>query len=226
MHSVTELTAKLRIISFKAVIACASIMNAYRANLYICITKLKKAMKKICITFLAVMFLAAPAFAQNNGWFVSLGGGVNINQEGYRHDGGYGVAPALSVGAGMWFSPDLGVKLGYDGMKLKNDKFFKDGVDYNVLSASLLWNLSNTISGDDESRVVSFVPYAMFGASVGSRTALTAGAGLSMPISLSSAISIVPDIRVSYIQDKIYTDAYDKGQNMVFEPTLNLRYSF
>ncbi|MBQ0094767.1 MAG: hypothetical protein KBT49_03180 [Bacteroidetes bacterium] len=85
-------------------------------------------MKKICITFLAAMFLAAPAFAQNNGWFVSLGGGVNINQEGYRHDGGYGVAPALSVGAGMWFSPDLGVKLGYDGMKLKNDKFFKDGV--------------------------------------------------------------------------------------------------
>ena len=183
-------------------------------------------MKKTLISLLAAICLSMPSFAQNDGWFASIGGGANINFEGYQHDSDdSGVTPALSIGIGKWINPNLGFKLGYDGMKLKNDTFFKDGIDCNAVSASILWNASNTISGEDNSRIFFIEPYAFVGAAFGYQTSLLAGAGLSFRFQINDAISIVPDLKATYLQDKIYTDIYD-GKTLVLEPTIGLRYSF
>lgn len=183
-------------------------------------------MKKSIFVLLAALFLAAPAFAQESGWFVTVGGGANIFFEGNYHDNASnGITPAVSVGVGKWVTPSVGIKLGYDGYQLKCKNYFPKGINYNAATASVLWNVNNTFGGVNPDRVISFVPYAFVGVALGVNPAFTGGAGISLPIRISKLISIVPDIKGAYLRDNVYTKEYD-GSCAILEPTLALRFSF
>ena len=87
----------------------------------------------------AVALTASPAaFAQENGnrdeegkvvrgpyetnrfvdnWFIGAGGGVNLfMNEGYKNK----VGPSLDVSAGKWFTPTIGMRVGYSGISARS----------------------------------------------------------------------------------------------------------
>lgn len=196
-------------------------------------------MKKTIITVLVALFAAVSVSAQqpgqgsskdvrNGGWFVTLGGGANISFDGYATKAGAtGVAPAVTAGIGKWFgkSRAVGVKASYDGLSLKNSRYFPDGLKYNAVTGTILWDVSSTFGGYEPGRVVSFVPYAFAGMAFSNQNCFTAGAGLSLPVALGKVVSVVPDVKASYLDDVIYYTR-SGGYNLVLEATLGLRFNF
>ncbi|WP_286726890.1 OmpA family protein [Alistipes sp. UBA1686] len=112
--------------------------------------------------------------------FIGVAGGVNIYHGENDSYGKFGrrLAPALDLNVGKWFTPSVGARIGYSGIKAKgwtlgetiyakelfdkqadiyNEKF---GVSY--LHADFMWNFSNAVSGYKETRTWNFVPF--FGA--------------------------------------------------------------
>lgn len=107
--------------------------------------------------------------------FIGIGGGVNIYN---GENDTYGkfkqrLAPALDLYVGKWFTPSVGVRLGYSGIKangwttgltdyakrlvagnIYDEKF---GVMY--FHGDFMWNFSNAVSGYKETRTWNFVPF-------------------------------------------------------------------
>ena len=113
--------------------------------------------------------------------FIGIAGGVNIYHGENDSYGSLGkrLAPALDVNVGKWFTPSIGVRIGYSGINAKgwitgqtlyakgifdekagvyNEKF---GVSY--LHTDFLWNFSNAVSGYKETRTWNFVPFVGVG---------------------------------------------------------------
>lgn len=104
-------------------------------------------------------------------WFVGVQGGVNIfmNQKvGYTGRAG----AALDIYGGKWFMPDLGLRLGYQGLtgQMNGAKFagtdekLVEKFQFFYLHGDVMWNMSNTIGGYKESRLWNVIPYVHFGA--------------------------------------------------------------
>ena len=110
--------------------------------------------------------------------FIGVAGGVNIYHGENDSYGKFGrrLAPALDLNVGKWFTPSVGARIGYSGIKDKgwtsgetiyakelfdkqadiyNEKF---GVSY--LHADFMWNFSNAVSGYKETRTWNFVQFA------------------------------------------------------------------
>ena len=149
-------------------------------------------MKK-CISILAVAMMAlTTAFAQENNnrdaegnivrgpyltngfgdnWFIGIGGGANftVGKETKFSFGG----PAIDINIGKWFTPSVGARFGYRG--LKNSFDLKDGYTTLIdkgdgnwkashyVHGDLLWNVSNAFSGYKETRTWDVIPYATAG---------------------------------------------------------------
>ena len=180
-------------------------------------------MKKYII-LLTVILASAPVFSQSDTdfdkWFITVGGGINYSTDGVlSNEDGKGTTPALTASIGRWFGPSVGLKLGYDGPRLKNDRHFPDGVDYYSLTVSALWNMTMP------ERRINFIPYIFAGMAYANEKCFTAGFGLSLPLALGKSLRIVPDIKIATLDDKIYTSVHG-GTNAVIEGTLGLRYSF
>lgn len=135
-----------------------------------------------------VSLLGANAFAQENAnrdengkvvrgpyetngagsnWFIGIGAGLN----GYiARDVDFQLgAFALEANVGKWFTPTVGARIGYRGIKNKFDYTSPRGVDYSekwnqdIIHADFLWNISNALSGYKETRTWDFIPYATAG---------------------------------------------------------------
>lgn len=54
-------------------------------------------------------------------WFISAGGGAQVyfGDHDRQCDFGDRIAPALDVMVGKWFTPGIGLRLGYSGLKIK-----------------------------------------------------------------------------------------------------------
>ena len=153
-------------------------------------------MKKSLLT--AVLALASfGAFAQNatentdkykvqtnrfwNNWFIDASGGVQVyfGDNDQKQKFGKRLAPALDLSVGKWFTPGLGLRFGYQGLKAKGaafsadlpyttgSTFMKNGHSYHKqewnmmnLHAEALFNLSNMFCGYNSKRVYSFIPFA------------------------------------------------------------------
>ena len=90
-------------------------------------------------------------------WFIGAGGGINMFfNEGYEAR----VAPSLDINFGKWFTPSIGMRVGYQGL---NSQVMKDDVrqkfGYMYIHGDFLWNISNALSGYKETRFWNFVPY-------------------------------------------------------------------
>ena len=102
-------------------------------------------------------------------WFIGLGAGANTvagENVNFKPFGGL----AVDVNLGKWFTPTVGARIGYKGLKnsfeLKdNQKLrtgYQDEFNQHLFHADFLWNLSNSFSGYKETRFWDIIPYAQF----------------------------------------------------------------
>ncbi|MBR1405894.1 MAG: OmpA family protein [Bacteroidales bacterium] len=102
-------------------------------------------------------------------WFIGLGAGANTvagENVDFKPFGGL----AIDVNLGKWFTPTVGARIGYKGLKnafdLKDNNAlkagYKDEFNQHLFHADFLWNLSNSFSGYKETRFWDIIPYAQF----------------------------------------------------------------
>lgn len=89
--------------------------------------------------------------------FIGIGAGVNSVIEKNFGLGKFGLA--TDVNFGKWFTPTVGVRAGWHGLKNTSKSGEFDKAAFNYIHGDLLWNLSNAIGGYKESRVWNFIPY-------------------------------------------------------------------
>jgi hypothetical protein len=137
-------------------------------------------MKKILLVA-AMAIVSAGASAQSfDNVFVMVGAGANLYSDGAVTKGS-GASFAADFSVGKWFTPASGARLQWAGVSAKGwGGSTAKSFGYNAIHADYLWNISNTIFGEDD-RLWSFVPFAGPGLVIGSagkpecRFALTGG---------------------------------------------------
>ena len=90
--------------------------------------------------------------------FIGIGAGVNSVIEKNFGLGKFGLA--TDVNFGKWFTPTVGVRAGWHGLKNTSKSGEFDKAAFHYVHGDLLWNLSNALGGYKESRVWNFIPYA------------------------------------------------------------------
>ena len=157
-------------------------------------------------------------------WFIGAGGGINIFiNEGYDIK----VAPSLDINLGKWFTPSVGMRIGYQGLnsqvwsdnastlgpKLDTDKGqYLQKFGYMYIHSDFLWNISNALSGYKETRFWDFVPYlhAGFYRAYGtddisySNNELAAGAGLLHNLRLAERLDLIVDMRATFVNGRVH----------------------
>jgi outer membrane protein OmpA-like peptidoglycan-associated protein len=143
-------------------------------------------------------------------WFIGAGGGVNLFiNEGYTGK----IAPSLDVNFGKWFTPSVGMRVGYQGLNSKveaGDLVQKFG--YMYFHGDFLWNMSNALSGYKETRFWNFVPYLHAGYYrsygieniEGSNNELAAGAGLLHNLRLTDRLDLIIDMRATVVNGRVH----------------------
>ena len=172
-------------------------------------------------------------------WFIGVGGGISLP---WYQDHKTRVSPAIDVNVGKWFTPCVGARFGYNGLRantwsdemtkvateLNTDKnMYKEKVNYALLHADLLWNVSHAIGGYKETRFWNFIPYATFGFmhAYGTKgvkhgdNEFAAGAGLLNNLRLCDRVNLTIDARAIAVKGTI--DAHPQGDVYVL-PTLTV----
>jgi outer membrane protein OmpA-like peptidoglycan-associated protein len=93
--------------------------------------------------------------------FIGVGAGVNSVLEKTYGLGKAGLATDLYLG--KWFTPAIGIRAGWHGLKNTSKSGDFDKAAFNFVHGDLLWNLTNSLGGYKESRVWNFIPYASAG---------------------------------------------------------------
>lgn len=103
-------------------------------------------------------------------WFIGLSAGFNTFMQ---KDAGYkaGWTECIEADFGKWFTPTLGLRIGYQGFRgienytgaegSKSEN--KESFGFAYIHGDVLWNISHTIGGYRTDRLWNFVPYAHFG---------------------------------------------------------------
>ena len=93
--------------------------------------------------------------------FIGVGAGVNsVLEKGYGL-GKFGLA--TDVNFGKWFTPAVGARIGWHGLKDTSKSGELNKAPFNYFHGDLLWNLSNSLGGYKETRVWNLIPYATAG---------------------------------------------------------------
>ncbi len=168
------------------------------------------------------------AYETNNfgsNWFIGVGAGVNsvYNNEEL---GKYGLA--IDANLGKWFTPSVGARIGWTGVKNEietGDGLYKDGNfdQFHYVHGDLLWNISNAFSGYKETRFWDFIPYVTMGGlytendqSDDSNWEYAAGVGLLNDFGLGGHVDLFLDARWLVAREEAYLN---KGKYINF-PTL------
>lgn len=143
-------------------------------------------------------------------WFIGAGGGINIFlNEGYTGK----IAPSLDVNFGKWFTPSVGMRVGYQGLNSKVEAGeIVQKFGYMYFHGDFLWNMSNALSGYKETRFWNFVPYLHAGYYrsygieniEGSNNELAAGAGLLHNLRLTDRLDLIIDMRATVVNGRVH----------------------
>ena len=151
-----------------------------------------KGIKIFGVLAIASLLFSANAFAQENhnrdengkivhgpyetnhagdNMFIGIGAGINgvigpiSNPKQWGH-----VGLAADLNFGKWFTPTIGIRLGYHGLWNNANVDFvtpqiAKGTDFgfHYLHGDFMWNISHTIAGYNELRFWNFVPYVTMG---------------------------------------------------------------
>lgn len=159
-------------------------------------------------------------------WFISVGGGANsFWNEGMGFDN-MKIAPSIDAGIGKWFTPAVGMRIGYQGINsqvwsktatvlgptLDSEKnMYLEKFGYMYVHGDFLWNISDAFSGYKETRFWNFVPYLHTGyfRSYGlngvdfNDNEFAAGAGLIHNLRLAERLDLVVDMRATVVNGRI-----------------------
>ena len=233
--------------------------------------------KKIFLTALCAVAIS-PIFAQNsnveekveysadkykvetnrfwNNWFISLGAGgqVYFGDHDKQIDLKKRIAPALDVAVGKWFTPGIGVRIMYSGLKSKGatqdvistpahstgeNVPGKDGPGEHLryskykmgnLHADVMFNVLNLFGGYNENRKWDLSPYAGLGwARVydsPSAKEVSANLGVLTSWHFCKSLALNLDVRGMFVNDRF--DGEDGGRSGEgnLSATLGLSYKF
>lgn len=190
-------------------------------------------------------------------WFVSVGGGAQIYFGDHDKQCKFGdrLAPALDVAVGKWFTPGIGMRLMYSGLKAKGatkhpgDPNFdsahgtgspvkggaaphwleKQKFDMANFHADVLFNLHNLFGGYKQ-RVWNCSPYVGLGyARVFERPnakEVSANIGLLNSFRLCSALEANIDLRGMYVNDRFDGEGGGRFGEGMWSATVGLQYKF
>ncbi len=158
--------------------------------------------------------------------FVSVAGGVNTLWE--PHEGSLasniGATPGFDIAVGKWFSPEFGMRLGFQGATLtdylSHPRYrvapvadskgrYKMSVRFNYIHNDFLWNVNDTFQGYKKKRVWSLIPYTHFGVvnstyseGGGFKREYAWGLGLINKFRLGENSSIFIDLRTTKLRSR------------------------
>ena len=157
-------------------------------------------------------------------WFIGVGGGINVlYNDGYK----IAVAPSIDANVGKWFTPSVGMRIGYQGfqskiwsdtpslfgtMKDADKNMYAQKFGYMYIHGDFLWNMSNALSGYKETRFWNLIPYIHTGfyRSYGvdgvdfSDNEFALGAGLLHNLRLTERLDLVIDMRATVVNGRIH----------------------
>lgn len=159
-------------------------------------------MKRFILLAATLMSLGLAASAQEDltdRWlFVGTGVGMNVGMDGQqfydRENSHVGAGLAIDSYVGYMFSNWGGVRAGFHGLSISN-KFTDFGCKrYEYLHADMLIR----------TRVKSVLPYIHLGLGHIDNYAFGGGAGVIFPIYVAKRVAIVPDIKATLFDNRIY----------------------
>ncbi len=157
-------------------------------------------------------------------WFIGVGGGINLFiNKGYTP----AVAPSIDAGLGKWFTPSVGMRVGYQGITSKvwadhasvlgaeldpQKQMYAQKFGYMYVHGDFLWNISNALSGYKETRFWDFVPYLHAGyyRSYGLKDVqffdneIAGGAGLLHNLRLGNRLDLIIDMRATVVNGRAH----------------------
>ncbi len=143
-------------------------------------------------------------------WFIGVGGGINA----FWNDGmkfkDMKIGPSIDAGIGKWFTPAVGMRVGYSGLVSNLDKAPEE-FGYMYVHGDFLWNISNALGGYKETRFWNLVPYLHAGwyraydAGVAGfpNNELAAGAGLLHNLRLSDRLDLIIDMKAIIVSGRV-----------------------
>lgn len=183
-------------------------------------------------------------------WFVTVGagGGVYFGEHDKQIGLGKRISPALDIEVGKWFTPGLGLRLGYNGLSAKGATRWSEahstgeqvpgwngGMDYSKfkyfnLHADVLLNFSNLFCGYNENRIWNSSPYVGVGwmRTWESPTSgnITMNVGWLNTFRLNKALDLNVDVRGALVDDAMDGEVGGAKFDGMLTATVGLTYKF
>jgi outer membrane protein OmpA-like peptidoglycan-associated protein len=144
-------------------------------------------------------------------WFIGAGGGINILwNEGLDADN-LKIAPSIDANFGKWFTPAIGMRVGYQGINAQVKQGPLEKIGYMYVHGDFLWNISDALGGYKQTRFWDFVPYLHAGyfRSYGldgidfADNEIAAGAGLLHNLRLAERLDLIVDMRATVVNGRV-----------------------
>lgn len=183
-------------------------------------------------------------------WFISVGGGAQVYFGDHDKQINFGkrIAPALDVAVGKWFTPEIGVRFMYSGLKSKGATRWNEahstgenvpgwgtGMQYSKykmgnLHADILFNVLNLFGGYNENRKWDLSPYAGLGwARVydsPSAKEVSANLGILTSWHFCDALALNLDVRGMFVNDRFDGEGGGRFGEGNLSATIGLTYKF
>ena len=170
---------------------------------------------KLFIVLLAAL-CCAPVFGQEkyeNTWFGGVGGGMNFGTDGFnrriREISHLGAGTAVDAWVGKRINDMFGLAVGYQGLNISQRYVEYGQHPFNYIHADAMLMANPYI-----------MPYLHAGFAKIDKGSPAGGVGVKLPIPLSKAISIVPDLKATVYSDKAFQG--EKGMAANLSATLGL----
>lgn len=183
-----------------------------------------------------------------NNWFISLGAGgqVYFGDHDKQMSLGKRIAPALDVAVGKWFTPGVGLRLMYSGLKIKgatqngshstgevyDSSKWLDKQKFSMYNvhADVLFNLSNLLCGYKETRIWNCSPYVGLGWArvwdAPQAKEVTANIGVLNTFRLCKALDLNVDVRGAFMNDRFDGEEGGRSSEGLLTATVGLTYKF
>ena len=173
-------------------------------------------MKKHILLLLGAVLLSSSAFAQKmeTGFFVGAGSGANVGITGEHYENRVnshlGVGLNVNIYGGYWFHPSWGARIGYQGVNTSSTYIDFGSTRFAYIHADALCRPLPCV-----------MPYLHVGALCMDKWLLAGGAGVSLPVELTSRVSLVPDLKAIFLSPKGFSENRS-GLSMVISASLGV----
>jgi outer membrane protein OmpA-like peptidoglycan-associated protein len=160
-------------------------------------------------------------------WFIGVGGGINMLwNEGYPA-ADIVISPSIDANFGKWFTPAVGMRVGYQGFKTQiwddgpsilgpnldtQENLYLQKMGYMYIHGDFLWNMSDALGGYKETRFWDLVPYIHTGffRTYGldnvsyHNNEFAMGGGLLHNLRLGNRLDLIIDMRATVVNGRIH----------------------